>query len=150
MNNIIKLLHKKSIKIFFVLFFLNVIGLYADENIIINKPYKIKSWPFHIFIWENEKCFDGEEWHEVMIMLWEGIIIFGEENIILSETYRTAKNEKDYVLTIIDENKKVISNGNIVGANCKVEINGYNIIIEFYNMNNELVKQIMEIENIYK
>ena len=134
------------ITILLVFFFLSYSSLYSIENgIIINKPYKIKNYNFHIFILENEKCFDGEEWHEVMIPFKEGIIIFGEKITILSETYYYGPTKN--VLTIIDENDYLIIEGKIIGRNAKIKVFNENIELQFCNGNNELVKYVFEIEN---
>jgi hypothetical protein len=119
----------------------------SEEYIIKNKPYKIKKWPFHILIFENEKCFDGEEWHEVMISFGGGIIIFGEKMTILSEEYHYIARI-GYYLTIIDENGNLIMDNKIIGNDTKIEIIQDKVEIQFYNSKNELVKYLLEIEDL--
>jgi hypothetical protein len=119
----------------------------SEEYIIKNKPYKIKRWPFHILILENEKCYDGEEWHEVMISFGGGIIIFGEKMTILSETYHYLARI-GHNLTIIDENGNLVVDNEIIGNNAKIKIIKDKVEIEFYNSKNELVKYLLEIEDL--
>jgi hypothetical protein len=119
----------------------------SEEYIIKNKPYKIKQWPYHILIFENEKCYDGEEWHEVMISFGGGIIIFGEKMTILSEEYHYIARIGHY-LTIIDENGNLIMDNKIIGNNTKIKIIQDKVEIQFYNSKNELVKYLLEIEDL--
>ena len=118
----------------------------SEEYIIKNKIYRIKQWPFHILILENEKCYEGEEWHEVMIPFGGGIIIFGEKMTILSETYHYFKRVA-YYLTIIDENNNLIVDNEIIGNNTKIKIIKNKVEIQFYNSEKELIKYLLEIED---
>jgi hypothetical protein len=117
-----------------------------EEYIVKNKPYKIKHWPFHILILENEKCYGTEEWHEAMTPFGGGIIIFGEKITILSEKYYYG--EIRHNLIIIDENDNFVVNGEIVANNTKIRIIEDKVEIQYYNSNNELVKQLFEIEDL--
>jgi len=117
----------------------------SEEYIIKNKPYKIKSWPYYTLIDENEKCFEGEKWHEAMFYFWGGVIIFGEKTTIISGIYDKSKK---YILEIINENGDYIIDGNIIANNVKIKIIKDKVEIQFYNSNNELTKRLFEIEEL--
>jgi len=117
----------------------------SEEYIIKNKPYKIKKWPYYTLIDENEKCFEGEKWHEAMFLFWGGVIIFGEKITIISRIYDKSKN---YVLEIINENGDIIMDGNIVVNNAKIRIIKDKVEIQYYNNDNEMIKELFEIEEL--
>jgi hypothetical protein len=119
---------------------------FSNGLIQLNNSYKISRRSSHIFILENDKCYEGEEWHEVMIPFGGGVIIFGENITIFSE--RSHFNPIKYQLNIIDENKNLIVNGNITHKNVEIGVINETIVIQFINDNNELVKYLFEIEDI--
>jgi hypothetical protein len=120
---------------------------FSKEFIVKDKAYKIRKQSFHIFIFENEKCFDEEEWHEVMILFGGGVIIFGENITIFSETYHNFAATK-YQLNIINENNDLIMNNEIKAKNVEIGIINEIIIIQFFNSGNEKIKYLFEIEDI--
>ena len=119
---------------------------FSKKYIIKNKPYRIKHWPFHIFILESEKCFDGEEWHEVMTEFGGGVIVFGENFIIITEYY---SKPNVYVLSIFDYNGNHYNqNGEKINSRIKIGTINEKIIIQYINEKNEIVKYIYEIEEL--